>query len=122
MPPMKYILTWFVQKLIEQYRSGGLHNEEAECTTQGQTNLQTCFPLIFSGEYSNLLCKRDGYPCQNSKRSGRSLYPLQCLGFGIKLLMTTLDAGSRTHQTIFLLDLCFVGAVQAVHELQYSAS
>ncbi|KAK8347747.1 hypothetical protein V6Z11_A06G037600 [Gossypium hirsutum] len=54
MPPMKYILTWFVQKLIEQYRSGGLHNEEAECTTQGQTNLQTCFPLIFSGEYSNL--------------------------------------------------------------------
>lgn len=37
-------------------------------------------------EVKNLSCKRDGCPCQNSKRSGLSLYPPQYLGFGIKLL------------------------------------
>lgn len=35
---------------------------------------------------NHLSCKRDFCPCQNSNSSGLSLYPPQCLGFGIKLL------------------------------------
>lgn len=35
---------------------------------------------------NHLSCKRDCCPCQNSNSSGWSLYPPQCLGFGIILL------------------------------------